>query len=200
MEVDGDVVNGLIVEARRLRERALRRQLRADRASLAHQHAIRGLHAAGISIRDIAAAVGLSHQRVHQIVTASTGKGALKQARALAICNFCAGRSEPMRAVAGPGAYICAACVEVGRALHAGRAEPSGQATPMRLRRRDTGSSGCSFCARRATPSDRLVHAPAGIAPPRRRHGEPGAWICRDCLTLAAEVLQQRAPHADPPA
>lgn len=199
MLVDGDALNGLIAEARRLRERALRRQLRADRAALAHQHAIRRLHTAGVSTRDIAAAVGLSHQRVHQIVSASTGKGALKRPSALATCNFCADRFEPRGGVAGPGVHICASCVERGGALVAGLPEVAGQAAPLRLRGRGDGSS-CSFCGRRAAPSDPLAHAPAGLAPQHRRRGrgEPGACICRDCLTLAAEVLRAPSRPEDP--
>ena len=55
-------------EARELRSRVLELQHDADRAKLDYHHAIRRLHAAGGSMREIAEALDLSHQRVHQIV------------------------------------------------------------------------------------------------------------------------------------
>jgi len=45
----------------------------ADRARIDLHHAIRRLHAAGGSLREIAEALGLSHQRVHQIVDTEEG-------------------------------------------------------------------------------------------------------------------------------
>jgi Clp amino terminal domain, pathogenicity island component len=58
----------LLNEARELRSRLLELQHDADRAKLDYHHAIRKLHAAGGSMREIAEALDLSHQRVHQIV------------------------------------------------------------------------------------------------------------------------------------
>jgi hypothetical protein len=55
-------------EARELRSRLLDLQHEADRAKLDYHHAIRRLHATGGSMREIAEALDLSHQRVHQIV------------------------------------------------------------------------------------------------------------------------------------
>jgi Clp amino terminal domain, pathogenicity island component len=57
-----------LTEARELRSRLLELQHDADRAKLDYHHAIRRLHAAGGSMREIAEALDLSHQRVHQIV------------------------------------------------------------------------------------------------------------------------------------
>jgi hypothetical protein len=57
-----------LTEARELRSRLLELQHDADRAKLDFHHAIRRLHAAGGSMREIAEALDLSHQRVHQIV------------------------------------------------------------------------------------------------------------------------------------
>ncbi len=53
-----------------MRERLLDLQHDVDRARADYQHAIRRLHAAGGSMREIAEVLGLSHQRVHQIVDA----------------------------------------------------------------------------------------------------------------------------------
>ena len=64
MTLDEHILN----EARELRSRLLELQHDADRAKLDYHHAIRRLHAAGGSMREIAEDLDLSHQRVHQIV------------------------------------------------------------------------------------------------------------------------------------
>ena len=64
MTLDKDTLN----EARELRSRLLELQHEADRAQLDYHHAIRRLHATGGSMREIAEALDVSHQRVHQIV------------------------------------------------------------------------------------------------------------------------------------
>jgi hypothetical protein len=60
----------LLREARETRDRLLELQHEAERARVDHDHAIRRLHAAGASMREIAEILGLSHQRIHQIVDA----------------------------------------------------------------------------------------------------------------------------------
>jgi predicted transcriptional regulator len=60
----------LLNEAKDVRGRLLDLQHEVDRARVDYQHVIRRLHAAGGSMREIAEELGLSHQRVHQIVDA----------------------------------------------------------------------------------------------------------------------------------
>jgi len=55
-------------EAREARQDLNELETRAHRARVSYEHAIRRLHAAGTSFREIGDALGLSHQRVHQIV------------------------------------------------------------------------------------------------------------------------------------
>jgi hypothetical protein len=50
------------------RDRLIEAEHDADRARVEYHYAIRRLHAAGGSMREIAGELGLSHQRVHQIV------------------------------------------------------------------------------------------------------------------------------------
>ena len=58
----------ILDEAKDLREKLLDLQHQEERARVDYQHAIRRLHAKGGSLREIADELGLSHQRVHQIV------------------------------------------------------------------------------------------------------------------------------------
>ena len=59
-----------LAQARTAQERLLELQRDAERARVDYHYEIRRLHAAGGSLREIADALGLSHQRVHQIVEA----------------------------------------------------------------------------------------------------------------------------------
>src|SRR5207247_10957170 len=79
---------------------------------------VRRLHLAGGSLREIAEALGLSHQRVQQIVDEAGGSWWTRVWRTRtpkrdAVCTFC-GRppSEVSKLIAGPNVYICNACVE----------------------------------------------------------------------------------------
>jgi hypothetical protein len=58
----------ILGEAKELRDKLLDLQHQEERARVDYQHAIRRLHAKGGSLREIADGLGLSHQRVHQIV------------------------------------------------------------------------------------------------------------------------------------
>jgi hypothetical protein len=58
----------ILGEAKELREKLLDLQHEEERARADYQHAIRRLHAKGGSLREIADELGISHQRVHQIV------------------------------------------------------------------------------------------------------------------------------------
>ena len=63
----------LLESAKTSRERLIDAQHTADEARADYQHAIRKLHAGGGSMREIADALDLSHQRVHQIVDDEAG-------------------------------------------------------------------------------------------------------------------------------
>ena len=58
----------LVRDAEAARERLIESQHAAEQARADYHHAIRRLHAAGGSLREIAEALRLSHQRVHQII------------------------------------------------------------------------------------------------------------------------------------
>jgi IS30 family transposase len=58
----------ILKEAKEAREALLEVERQQQHAKVDYHHTIRRLHAAGGSLREIAEALGLSHQRVHQIV------------------------------------------------------------------------------------------------------------------------------------
>jgi Clp amino terminal domain, pathogenicity island component len=67
--------------ARSSRDQLLEAQHELERARADYNHAIRRLHAEGGSLREIAENLGLSHQRVHQIVEEGEGSPPRRQRR-----------------------------------------------------------------------------------------------------------------------
>jgi hypothetical protein len=62
----------VLAEAREVRQRLVDLESQTAHARVDYHHAIKRLHAAGGSLREIAEALELSHQRVHQIVEGPT--------------------------------------------------------------------------------------------------------------------------------
>src|SRR5262249_27605799 len=100
--------------------------------------AIRRLHLGGASLREIAQAVALSHQRVQQIGDGAGGTWwqrvwRTRTARRDAVCTAC-GRppSEVGKLIAGPNVFICDACVAAAE-----KGRPSAR------------RASCSFCGKK---------------------------------------------------
>lgn len=159
----------------------------ADREALlarAEYHtAIRRLHLAGASLRDIAQALSLSHQRVQQIVSAAGGSWWQVWRRRTvmrdAVCTWCERPpSEVAKLIAGPKVYICDDCIGAAERTMRG----TGDGAPRRV------TSGvrirCDFCAKR--PSDTR---PVVVGPPH---------ICSECLRICREILDSRTPTSVP--
>lgn len=155
----------------------------AERAALlarADYHtAIRRLHLAGASLREIAQALSLSHQRVQQVVSAAGGSWWQAWRRRTvardAVCGWCERPpSEVSKLIAGPNVYICDSCVE-----DAERTLGSTAADRAHLKRL-TGATRrrCGFCTRRATETRPLITGPANI--------------CGECLRICREILNSR--------
>jgi hypothetical protein len=142
--------------------------------------AIRRLHLAGASLREIAQALSLSHQRVQQVVSAAGGSWwqvwRRRTAARDAVCSWCERPpSEVAKLIAGPNVYICDSCV-----ADAERTATSGGAGHANLTRVDgTTRHRCTFCTKRATGTRWLVAGPANI--------------CSECLRICREILDSRA-------
>jgi hypothetical protein len=188
------VDQALLLQATRARDGFVAAQHEADRAQVSYQHAIRTLHASGASLREIADALGLSYQRVHQIVDPSSGKGALKDATGAAVCAFC-GREhiDAGRVIGGPGLFICERCVDLaGEVLVEDDSRSDEHATIARVDRADA-KARCGFCGKRRSQVEGMAEAPmrppVGKGAQRRR---PGVRICATCVALCGEILAEQ--------
>jgi hypothetical protein len=143
-------------------------------ANAAFATALRQLNLAGGSVRDIARAVGLSHQRVSQLIEAvGDGRGWKRSGKKPVVlaCSFC-GRTqhEATKLIAGQGVMICDSCVAIaGPVSRVGTPDP-----PFVVGR----ESQCSFCDKWARP-DLLVATDESFS------------ICGECLDLCDEIIDE---------
>jgi lambda repressor-like predicted transcriptional regulator len=140
---------------------------------------IRRMHLAGASLRVLAEALDLSHQRVQQIVAAAGGSWWQKIWRTRnpqpgAVCTFC-GRPplEVSKLLAGPNVFICDTCVASGQQAISGATPDAGWSVSQVIKSR------CSFCTRRAGAQRSVARA-------------AGASICHECIGLCNRIMQDR--------
>ena len=142
--------------------------------------AVRRVHLAGGSLREIAQALSLSHQRVQQIVRAAGGSWwmAWRNRRAARdpVCTWCdRSPSEVSRLIAGPKVFICDACVEAAERAMSGAGTGGGAESPVGAGARPR----CAFCNRRASGKIQITTGAASI--------------CRECLADCREILDGSA-------
>lgn len=143
--------------------------------------AIRRIHLAGASLREIAQALSLSHQRVQQIVNGAGGSWwrriwRNRRPRPDAVCTWCKRPpSEVAKLIAGPDVFICDACVESAERAAKGDTA-AGHFAPLKKR---TVGARCAFCGKTSTRERSLVTAPAG-------------HVCSDCVCVCREILDGR--------
>jgi hypothetical protein len=153
-----------------------------------HQ-AVRRLHAAGGSMREIATALAMSHQRVHQIigedaiveVEASSSEITPHPAVAASVavtatedaCSFCgAPRRELDKLLAAAGnVFVCNGCVTRARRALAVSGGAAGEARRAAVR--------CSFCGTDVTES----------------FEEGGIAICEACVQTCERLLSSDGPR-----
>jgi ClpX C4-type zinc finger len=130
--------------------------------------AIRRLHLGGASLREVAQALAISHQRVQQVVSAAGGswwqawrrRGEARDA----VCSWChRSPREVDKLIAGPKVYICDACVAASE-----RALRARDVAPGRNHR-------CDFCRKRPSDDRAIVAGPPNV--------------CSECLRVCREIL-----------
>jgi hypothetical protein len=187
----------LVRDAEAARQRLIASQHAAEQARADYHHAIRRLHAAGGSLREIAEVLRLSHQRVHQIIDEAAEPARPwwrrrgRRRGPVGPCSFCGrSRQECAKLIAGPGVFICERCVAQATRLSAGSVVEGWAEGPMRLEA--SGSEvRCSFCGRQARQVGFLVAGGlAGASGGKPGHGQ-GAGICDECLDLCLEILAE---------
>jgi ClpX C4-type zinc finger len=185
----------LVREAERAKEQLAVAQHAAYRAKVDCDQTIRRLHAAGGSLREIAEALRMSHQRVRQIIEAAAEPTRRRWRREPQLlsgpvgpCSFC-GRPYDVCAklIAGPNVFICDRCVIQAIRLAAGAAVEGQADAPMRLE--PPGSEArCSFCNLEARQVRHLVAS--GLSVPAGKFGELPR-ICDRCRDLCLEILAE---------
>ena len=170
----------------------------AYRAKVDYHQAIRRLHAAGGSLREIAQALRLSHQRVHQILEEAAEPTRRRWRREPQLlsgpvgpCSFC-GRPRDVCAklIAGPAVFICDRCVLRATRLAAGSAVEDQAEGSMRLEA--PGSQvRCSFCGLEGRKVRQLVAS--GLSVPAGKFGGLPR-ICDRCRDLCLEILAEASP------
>ena len=182
----------LLTAARAGEARLIDAERAADIARADFHHSVRRLQLSGGSLREIADALGLSHQRVHQIVegaggarpwrrAARPGKGNPGQGTMLG-CSFCGKPQKQVRKlIAGPGVYVCNECIErADRVIATG--EPTATPLSAMTSAGDHNKHGapvkCSFCGKRR-------HQVTGLAAAAR------VAICTECLGLCHEIISE---------
>jgi len=181
----------LLAEARQARERLIDAERDLEVARADFHRAVRRLHLHGSSLRELAASLGLSHQRVHQIVEEAGGsrrwirvKGGGKRDDLLLVCSFC-GKSqhEVSKLIAGPGVYICDGCVSLTEGVISSGEALCTEHGPVNAVSEQDNRLTCSFCGKtRGQVAGMALAAPV----PHRKNP---AVICLECLALCDEII-----------
>jgi hypothetical protein len=212
-------MNGeLLAEAQQAQERLIDAERDVAVARAEFYRAVRRLHLHGSSLRELAADLGLSHQRVHQIVEeaggsrrwtrirSQAGQGQSQAGEHLAhhrlSCTFCGKHQNQVRKlIAGPGVFICGDCVALAKHVIAGGTTATTERGPIHAVPEQQPRAQCNFCGKRRDQ----VAGQAGIPVPEKTTGKANekttgkatgkptghAIICDQCLDLCAEIVAE---------
>jgi hypothetical protein len=187
----------LLRSARQAGRRLADAQQAADVAKAGYHHAIRRLHLAGATMREIAAGLNLSHQRVQQIIDGNGGGRRWRRRRSedaeTLACSFCGVQQrKTKKLIAGPGVYICDRCISEA---HQVAADNSATSTASLVPVGPRASGRCGFCGKDRGRVARLVTVDAGSAMAGQRPGKYAtASICTECLDLCDEIIESPSP------
>lgn len=176
--------SGLLAHAKEAAANVAELECQAEQAKAEFRRRVRHLHLAGASMREVAGALGISHQRVHQLVEDAGGGRRWRRRRSgpsggLVACSFCGrGSREVATMVAGPCVYICDCCVSTALEVVTTNAAVQRPGAPMSPVDSEADHS-CSFCSKHR----RLV--PALVTGLR-------ASVCAECLELCQDIMDER--------
>ena len=182
----------LLAEARQAQERLIDAERDADVARAEFHRAVRRLHLHGASLRELASGLGLSHQRVHQIVEAAGGSRRwVRRDRGrpdpgLLHCTFCGkGQKQVQKLIAGPSVYICDGCVDLAKVVLSDGLPVTTEIAELTAGPADEPRTQCSFCGKRRDQVAALV-----VSSAQTGRGAP-ATTCDECLGLCTEIITE---------
>jgi hypothetical protein len=182
----------LLAEARQAQERLIDAERDADVARAEFHRAVRRLHLHGASLRELASGLGLSHQRVHQIVESAGGSRRwLRRDRGrpdpgLLHCTFCGRHQKQVKKlIAGPSVYICDGCVDLALVVISDGQPVTTEIAELTAGPADKPRTQCSFCGK---CRDQVAGLVVGSVQTERK--APAA-ICSECLGLCTEIIAE---------
>jgi ClpX C4-type zinc finger len=188
------VDEALLAEARQAQERLIDAERDAEVARAEFNRAVRRLHLHGASLRELAAGLGLSHQRVHQIVESAGGSRRWLRRREgeqppihLA-CTFC-GRSQVQvkKLIAGPSVYICDRCVALTRRVISSGEPAITEVGEVNAVPEQAPRGRCSFCGKYRPQVPGMASIP--VEAPGKANAFAG--VCTECLDLCDEIITE---------
>lgn len=157
-----------------------------------YHYMVRQLHLAGAPLRHVATVLGLSHQRVQQIVQASGGSWWSRvwrdrQVSSDMLCSFCGlPPGQVAKLVAGPRVYICDTCISTATQVLRGKEESPGSEKAGLRRAPSTSRLRCSFCGGRARQDLAVVSS-------------GGKRVCETCLDQCGSIVGSRLQNQERP-
>jgi ClpX C4-type zinc finger len=187
----------LLAEARQAQERLIDAERDVEVARAEFHRAVRRLHLHGSSLRELAANLGLSHQRVHQIVEEAGGSRRWARVRdgargrggeLLLACTFCGKPQDKVRKlIAGPGVYICDGCIDLAvDVITSGRAACTALGTMSNVPEEQSGVR-CNFCGKDRGQVERV----AIMEEVTVERTSSNAAVCSQCLVLCGEIITE---------
>jgi len=187
----------LLAEARNAQERLIDAERDADVARADFHRAVRRLHLHGSSLRELAAELGLSHQRVHQIVEEAGGsrrwmrrpEGHRPRRDLLLACTFCGKTQKQVRKlIAGPHVYICDGCIGLAENVIGSGKAASTRLGPVTAVPEQETRVPCSFCGKNR--GQVAAMAAVAISPTATvKRTRASAVVCAECLALCDEII-----------
>jgi ClpX C4-type zinc finger len=202
------VNNDLLAEARQAQERLIDAERDVEVARADFHRAVRRLHLHGSSLRELAAGLGLSHQRVHQIVEEAGGSrrwirirdGGQSQGQGHSrgrthqqqpSCTFCGKPQNKVRKlIAGPGVFICGGCVTLARHVITDAVTVTTERGPISVVPGQQPRARCNFCGKQRDQVAAQAGIPLCATKETNEKTTTGhAIICDECLALCDEII-----------